>query len=1292
MGQVAHEEFRALALYLEDDESEAERGMNMVLAGSVIMWATLSGQTELIDAVNRKKAHKPPNSEPYPEQEDDLRLIRRKTHWYIVDHRKDQFVEYYTAAINKALELNVGLAFNEYVNKDATRRTFIDIEFEDDKCHSFNSFLQINGLGVNQLYQGLRLALARTLSIPDQDVNDQTIALDVRVRDRLHMFVLLPEYNSENKIKQAEVLQQFERYLYEQYPGLPKTLIRGRTDQYKTIVDVGATKSLRPSGAGKVKSTRAFSNSENYYYKPYKLDQFKDTEQDRNDIRQVSQGIGPYTFSVAEILNRMLWVKDGKADEIFEQNSRAGRRGGSLIPNVNYIRPEEVLRRPSEPPRDHQQIQGHPVAAVATSAAAPFRRHSVGVSPSPGPVHPPLPHPSSVVRRASMAAPMTIPPPPPPSSYSQPIPIRRVNNTNNYNAVDDNVDDLDDNVSIRSGTTNASNRSRRTSSVSGGRGGRGAQAQAQAQAPANDKPVNLSMTEKEIHARMKLRKCHSRIQQEGILEADADDQMEKAIKDALLDFLQRPEIINFYHGEGLGTSFTTLPEEQFLDAPDIYGDVRSHFSLRVKLLDGYCPIQDKRHRRTVQNSDNTTVSVSITKLGIQVQCSNEECHKQYLPTRRIKLTQPRLLRYIVGKNVAQNSLLTFQKYDCDHGFEAHTLFQRLKIPFELNRDLVYRMHHALEHQNAQFTINLLTQLFNCGNERCKRLSIIAADKGNPVFWIYEDKRWREYSRENFRHYCRLLLQGLLILYNEIYLIPRGLGFDDASFTDLVSGGGGMDEENENEEADTIEEQVIQGGYEDPITGQTIPMRQVKKRRRVSPETMSCYKLWNQFTKIEFLNSTITTLVDKLTLHNKRDPLPDKLDTKRRFLSFNDHVYDLETEQLVHDQPDQYCAKTLGYDYIDPDVEVWQHPLLPFVIRMFRNFFPRRDIHDFVWLILSRSIGLDTPEWIVIAPGGGNNGKSFFVMLLMFLFGDYWGPFSSTMLSNARTDVGKPQPELFALNGLRMVTTQEPEANRKFNAANVKNRFDIQVARTMFSGKMEKLKHTYGHWVMTNDVPDCTDTTKGFSRRIIFIEFAMNFVAKPDPKVPLECAYDNMLTADVLREMAPVVMALILYYRKYEDRKLPHQDFRCPAEDKVPLYSQQYKEQYMNENNTLQEWMDEYCERSHGLDPIPLKAFQKNLDKWWKNKYRDTEQNSSRKPRMIVIRTSLESKFKTRARKIAGKEWEISNIRLKDQPEFNGVNLQNSHANNNSNNTTTNSASAQEAQARLDRGRLKSSST
>lgn len=1340
----AHDEIRALAEYLQEDETEVMGGMNMVLAGSSIMWGILSGQPDLVAAAKRKKNfdtfqrdHKkgnpaiPQPNYDYPEKEQDASLVRRKTHWYILNHRKDRFAELYALAINKALQLNVGLAFNEYVHSDAPRRIFVDIEFEGERCTAFNAFLEQHHMHANQFYQQLRFCLARTLLIPDQEVNDNSIAVDVRVPDRIHLFVLSSEQSAKNKDSLKAIQTDFEKNLYEKFPNLPKTLLPKRNRSigpnvttvpeeepvYKTIVDIGANKSLRPPGAGKVKSPKAFNpRCENYYYKPYLLDHVKE-----NDTSQITNGVGPYEYTARQILQRMLWIShDDTADQIWEGNTRhgggAGRRALMMmlpsrlnaVKNNAFVDPLEQQQQQQQRSVSPPMIPAEPFKFPPMASSMPNRRRSLPTTTIPRQLPP------RYTDEAAGIIPQVI--------NSQP---RRHSHSHNRPIASSHHQEGGDNESIRSFQTTShishrshqssrsravstqralplprapvtpnhhhrsvsqtppvSNRGARSSTPQSQRSNSSRRARQQIQEKNKEKEtvVRDSIEVKRIKDRLKIRTIHKKLQAEGCI--DLDEDLAQAIQVEVDHFTRSGQLQHYYQHYGVGQSPIGAISHYPYSSQDTTGIMDQEHGIRINVLDPQCILGNRIHQRTQRDPSNVPCYITMTRYGCQYKCF--KCVGQKFPTRRIPLHCPLLVRYFVNQNLFMNAENIFSKYDYDHGVDSFQLFKKLDIPFLIDSNMLVRIHQALEHQNAQFTVNLLKLLFRCvDNNAKKRLAIVPLEKTGCVFYVYEGNIWKQYTRDSFRHYCRLLLQGLLILYNEIYLIPRNRGIDDHSMTGLCEVGAmGQeinpeeteqaeedDDENEEETSVTINE----GGHEDPFTGRTIKVKPKKRKPFIPLETLYCYRLWDQFTKTEFLNSCLTTLVDELTIVDMHDPLIDKLDTKRRYLAFKNHVYDLETDQIVAPEPDQFISRTLGYEYIDEEA-VLSHELFPLAVRFFRNLFPRRDVHDFVWFILSRSLGLDTPEWLIIGPGGGSNGKTMCTNVFMFTWGDYWGPYSSTLLSSARTEVGKPQPELFALNGLRMVTTQEPEADRKFNAASLKNRFDVQVARTMYSGKMEKLHHTFTHWVLTNDVPDTNDNSFGMTRRLTFIEFAMTFCAHPDPKLPLECAYDNMLNSDVLKAMAPVVMALAIKYRKFKDKRLPETLYRCPPDDRIPDYCKKYKEQYTTENNALQVWITEVCKRGSRTSIISLNTVCTNVDLWMKSRYKDQHQeyNASRKIRKILLRTALERFFGIRG-KPHGNDWLLPNIIV--TPEFEHMTKSQkeiyTHKQHGTNSTTTN---------------------
>lgn len=132
------------------------------------------------------------------------------------------------------------------------------------------------------------------------------------------------------------------------------------------------------------------------------------------------------------------------------------------------------------------------------------------------------------------------------------------------------------------------------------------------------------------------------------------------------------------------------------------------------------------------------------------------------------------------------------------------------------------------------------------------------------------------------------------------------------------------------------------------------------------------------------------------------------------------------------------------------------------------------------------IGKVYNEGIVIAYGGGRNGKSTFFNALAQVLGDYSGGIDIKTLT---TDRGNKGASLATLRGKRLVVTGELEEHQRLSVATLK-----QVASTDMLTIEEKykapetVKQTHTLVLFTNHLPRVGSTDSGTWRRLLVVPF------------------------------------------------------------------------------------------------------------------------------------------------------------------------------------------------------------
>ncbi|MBR1566751.1 MAG: hypothetical protein IJ649_08305 [Oscillospiraceae bacterium] len=207
---------------------------------------------------------------------------------------------------------------------------------------------------------------------------------------------------------------------------------------------------------------------------------------------------------------------------------------------------------------------------------------------------------------------------------------------------------------------------------------------------------------------------------------------------------------------------------------------------------------------------------------------------------------------------------------------------------------------------------------------------------------------------------------------------------------------------------------------------------------------------------------------------------DKLDANPVELNTPAGIVNLTTGQLRPHNRLAYCSQITEPAPGEQGREMWND---------FLNTITGSDgsLRGFLQMVAGMAlIGKVYHEGIVIAYGGGRNGKSTFFNALQIVLGDYAGTIDIKTLTTDRQNKGAA---LATLRGKRLVVTGELEEHQRLSVATLK-----QVASTDRLTIEEKykspetVKQTHTLVLFTNHLPRVGSTDSGTWRRLIVVPF------------------------------------------------------------------------------------------------------------------------------------------------------------------------------------------------------------
>ena len=254
----------------------------------------------------------------------------------------------------------------------------------------------------------------------------------------------------------------------------------------------------------------------------------------------------------------------------------------------------------------------------------------------------------------------------------------------------------------------------------------------------------------------------------------------------------------------------------------------------------------------------------------------------------------------------------------------------------------------------------------------------------------------------------------------------------------------------------------------------------------------------------------------------------------------------------HD-PEDLITKITTVSQGDDGRDIWQKALETF-------FCGDRELIDYVQMTVGlAAIGKVYQEHMIIAYGGGANGKSTFWNTIYRVFGNYAGKISAEALTmNCKRNV---KPEMAELKGKRLIIASEMEEGMRLNTATVK-----QLCSTDEIQAEKKYKDPFAfvpsHTLVlyTNHLPKVGANDDGIWRRLVVIPFNAKITGTSDIKNYADYLYEKAGTA---------VMAWII--------EGACEVIAANFKTKEPKVVKDAIEAYRIDNDWVGQFLDECCE-------------------------------------------------------------------------------------------------------------------
>jgi putative DNA primase/helicase len=264
--------------------------------------------------------------------------------------------------------------------------------------------------------------------------------------------------------------------------------------------------------------------------------------------------------------------------------------------------------------------------------------------------------------------------------------------------------------------------------------------------------------------------------------------------------------------------------------------------------------------------------------------------------------------------------------------------------------------------------------------------------------------------------------------------------------------------------------------------------------------------------------------------------------------------ELDTLSFREHRKQDYITKISGVIY-DPsaDCPTWENHLS----LVFDN---NQELIDAIQMICGYTLLADNPEQVFfILYGTGRNGKTVTQNVISKIFGDYATNVASDTLMVHCTPGGSPRSDIVRLDGARLITSSEGDAEDRLSEKLVKQMTggDTITARGLYQDERE-LKINGKIWFATNHKPRIVGTDNAIWRRVWLIPF--------DITIPQEDR-DPYIHEKLLAESSGILNWMIQGLRRYY--KNGHKLIKPKG---VQVATMQYK----TESDIVGQFIDGYC--------------------------------------------------------------------------------------------------------------------
>eukprot|EP00960_Hanusia_phi_P052810 761668-Hanusia_phi.AAC.1 len=355
---------------------------------------------------------------------------------------------------------------------------------------------------------------------------------------------------------------------------------------------------------------------------------------------------------------------------------------------------------------------------------------------------------------------------------------------------------------------------------------------------------------------------------------------------------------------------------------------------------------------------------------------------------------------------------------------------------------------------------------------------------------------------------------------------------------------------------------------------------------------TCYKIC-EMLKSSCNKENILKQVKALVIEQK---FPEKLDTVKHILGFNNGVYDFELGAFRDGRLEDYISQTVGYDYkeYDPEDEN-QQALDTYLAQMYVNPKVRQYVLDVIGVAACCG---KIEQFNIFWGDSGANGKSTFMDLLLQTFGNYGKTMPIAFFTQKRASSNAAQPELERLKGSRLAVLSESNDDDIMNVGLIKEMsgHDRIIARGLFKDPIEF--ELYAQFVLCCNtfpkIPLGSANDGGTWRRLKVIEHSSYFyVDNPPANIRGKTFFKkDPNIGKKLKLFPPYLMSKII---NNIQRQYPELEINIPKEVELAT------DNYQKENDMFRTFLEETLtmDNQRTMDKVNITELYSRFVRWLK---------------------------------------------------------------------------------------------